>query len=118
MTFEDRKAYTRPWTIRLEAAYAADTELLENVCNENEKSLQHFVVTDDDRKKSRGVKVPIEVLSKYVGTYEGKDPSRENRLVTFTVMLSGDQLTVTPTDGGGFVLAAESETKFSASGAP
>jgi hypothetical protein len=118
MTFEDRKAYTRPWTIRLEAVYAADTELLENVCNENEKSLQHFVVTEEDRKKSRGVKVPIEVLSKYVGVYEGNDPSRDNRPMTFTVTLSGDQLTVTPSDGGGFVLASESETKFSASGAP
>jgi len=118
ITFEDRKAYTRPWTIRLEAGYAADTELLESVCNENEKSIQHFVVTDEDRKKSRGVKVPIEVLSKYVGTYEGRDPNRENRLVTFTVTLSGDQLMVTPSDGGGFVLAAETDTKFSASGTP
>jgi hypothetical protein len=118
ITFEDRKAYSRPWTIRLEAGYAADTELLESVCNENEKSIQHFVVTDEDRKKSRGVKVPIEVLSNYVGTYEGRDPNRENRLVPFTVTLSGDQLMVTPSDGGGFVLAAETDTKFSASGTP
>jgi hypothetical protein len=75
-------------------------------------------VTEEDRRKSRGVKVPVEVLSKYVGEYEGRDPSRDNRRVTFTVTLSGDQLTVTPSDGGGFVLAAESDTRFSASGAP
>jgi hypothetical protein len=30
----------------------ADTELLENVCNENDKSSrQHFVITDDDKRK-------------------------------------------------------------------
>jgi hypothetical protein len=116
ITFEDRKAYTRPWTIRLEATFAADTELLESVCNENEKSLQHFVVTDEDRKKSRGVKVPIEVLSKYVGTYEGTDQT--GRRLTFVAELTGGQLKVTPPDGGGFVLVPESPTKFSASGAP
>ena len=116
ITFEDRKAYTRPWTIRLEATYAADTELLENVCNENEKSLQHFVVTEEDRKKSRGVKVPIEVLSKYVGSYEGA--SQDGRPMTFLVTLTGDQLKAAPPDGGGFVLVPETATKFSASGAP
>jgi len=31
MTFEDRKAYARAWTIAIEATYAADTELLRNV---------------------------------------------------------------------------------------
>jgi hypothetical protein len=43
MTIDDPKAFTRPWTIRTELVFAADTELLEYVCNENEKSRQHFV---------------------------------------------------------------------------
>ena len=38
ITFNDPKAYTRPWTITLHAELMADTELLENVCNENDKS--------------------------------------------------------------------------------
>ena len=52
ITFNDPKAYTRPWTITLQAELMADTELLETVCNENEKSVQHFVVTDDDQRKA------------------------------------------------------------------
>ena len=42
-TFEDPKAYARPWTISLVGKLAADTELLEYVCNENEKDRPHFV---------------------------------------------------------------------------
>jgi hypothetical protein len=117
MTFEDRKAYARPWTIKYEATYAADTELLENVCNENEKSLQHFVVTDEDRRKNRTtVTVPVDILSRYVGTYEGTTPI--GRKQTFIVTLNGDRLMAAPVGGGGFVLIPESDTAFSASGAP
>ena len=43
MTIDDPKAYTRSWTIHTELVLEADTELLEYVCNENEKSRQHFV---------------------------------------------------------------------------
>ena len=116
MTFADPRTYTRPWTIRLDATLAPDTELLESVCNENEKSLQHFVITDEDRRKSRGTKVPIEVLSKYVGTYEGTNEA--GRKMTFEVTLTGDQLKAAPAGSGGFVLVPESATTFSASGAP
>jgi len=117
MTFEDRKAYARAWTIAIEATYAADTELLENVCNENEKSLQHFVITDEDRRKSRSdVKVAPEILSRYVGTYEGTTPA--GRKETFEVKFDGERLTAAPPGGGGYVLVPESDTAFSASGAP
>ena len=60
ITYNDPKAYTRPWTITLQAALMADTELLENVCNENDKSSrQHFVITDDDKRKGAvGVRDP------------------------------------------------------------
>jgi hypothetical protein len=116
ITFEDRKAYTRAWTIKFDATYAADTELLESVCNENEKSLQHFVITDEDRRKSRStVKVSPEILSRYVGTYEGVTPA--GRKETFEVKFDGERLTAAPTGGGGFVLVPESDTRFTASGA-
>jgi hypothetical protein len=117
ITFEDRQAYARPWTIKVDATYAADTELLESVCNENEKSLQHFVVTDEDRRKSRStVKVSPEILSRYVGVYEGMtEPGRKD---TFEVKFDGERLTAGPASGGGYVLVPESDTTFSASGAP
>jgi hypothetical protein len=41
-TLDDPKAYTKPWTVTLMLQLAADTELLEYVC-ENEKDLQHLV---------------------------------------------------------------------------
>ena len=43
LTVDDPKAYTRPWTATIKLALALNTELLEYVCNENEKSLQHMI---------------------------------------------------------------------------
>lgn len=43
ITINDTKAYTRPWTVTLPLNLLADTELLEYVCNENNKDLQHLV---------------------------------------------------------------------------
>ena len=43
MTVDDPKAYTKPWTATVKLSLAPKTELLEYVCNENEKSLQHMV---------------------------------------------------------------------------
>jgi hypothetical protein len=62
------------------------------------------------------VKVPIEVLSKYVGTYDGTNET--GRKMVFEVTLNGDQLKAAPQDGGGFILVPDSPTTFSASGAP
>src|SRR6266566_2567620 len=68
-----RRRTPGPWTVVLKAELAPDTELLEYVCNENEKSRQHLVGTaSDDLKNS--VKVAPEVLARYVGTYEGRLP--------------------------------------------
>jgi hypothetical protein len=43
ITINDPKAYTKPWTVNIPAVLLPDTELLEFVCNENEKDLQHMV---------------------------------------------------------------------------
>jgi hypothetical protein len=50
ITVEDAKAYTRPWTVTLEHNIMLDTELIEFVCLENEKSTKHFV--RDGRRES------------------------------------------------------------------
>lgn len=42
VTIDDPKAYTEPFTVRVEHEIMLDTELIEFVCNENEKSTQHF----------------------------------------------------------------------------
>jgi len=43
ITVDDPKAYTKPWTITLNHRIKLDTELLEYVCLENEKSRGHLV---------------------------------------------------------------------------
>jgi hypothetical protein len=43
MIVEDPKMYTRPWSTFVELRLQADTELLEFICEENEKDAQHMV---------------------------------------------------------------------------
>ena len=37
VTVDDPKAYTRPWTVTLRQQFAADTELIDEVCAEGER---------------------------------------------------------------------------------
>jgi hypothetical protein len=116
MTFDDPKAYARPWTIALTAELQPDTELLESVCNENEKDVQHFVVTDNDRRKARLAEtITPAVLAKYEGSYDLTDLEGKQQL--FRVTVSGNQLMMQPPTGGKYPLSAESETVFSIAGA-
>jgi hypothetical protein len=43
ITIDDAKAYTKPWNATLPLKLLPDTDLLEYVCNENNKDLQHLV---------------------------------------------------------------------------
>jgi len=43
VTVDDPKAYTRPWTVALTQRIMVDSEMLEFICLENEKSSQHYV---------------------------------------------------------------------------
>ena len=132
ITFDDPKAYHRPWTIALTADLMPDTELLEYVCNENERDVQHIVVTEADRKKfNTTVKVAPEILAKYSGIYqpvdhEGKPVDKDGKPVAggakpekFVVTVEGDQLMLEIASGGGKIpLTAESDTRFSVVGQP
>jgi hypothetical protein len=42
VTIDDPKAYTDPFTVRVTHELMLDTNLIEFVCNENEKSTEHF----------------------------------------------------------------------------
>jgi hypothetical protein len=68
VTLQDPAVYSRAWTVAVRAELAPDTELLEFVCNENPGLREHWVGKASDDTKS-DVKVPPEVLAKYVGTY-------------------------------------------------
>ena len=43
ITIDDPKAYTKPWTVHENAEYQPDTELLEYICEENNRDVGHFV---------------------------------------------------------------------------
>lgn len=42
ITIEDPKSYTKPFTVRVQHRVMLDEDLIEFICNENEKSSQHF----------------------------------------------------------------------------
>jgi hypothetical protein len=115
-TFEDPTVFTRPVTIDVKVEFAADTDMLEYVCNENEKSHARMVgKASDDRKNA--VKVAREVLARYVGAYEFRSSEDPNFVTTVNVTLSGDELLI---DVGGKdpqPMIPLSNTTFSAVGA-
>jgi hypothetical protein len=45
-TIEDPKVYAKPWTFKQNHHLTPDTELMEYICNENEKDLKHMVGVD------------------------------------------------------------------------
>ena len=91
MRLEDRKFYARPWTVPVHADLVTDTEMIEYVCNENQKDIEHLVGKASDEKKL-AVKVAPQTLSKYVGTYTFKNPQDLNQEMKFNVTLAGDAL--------------------------
>jgi len=42
VTVDDPKAYTKPWTVVLKQRIVVDTELIDEICLENERSLKHL----------------------------------------------------------------------------
>ena len=96
VSFDDPKTFTKPFTLRMEKTYTADTEIFEDVC-ENERDSAHL---------TSGFKVAPEILASYAGAYQL--PGREA-----VVTISGDQLIVK--DSGHSrdqLFVARSETHF------
>jgi hypothetical protein len=42
VTVDDPKAYTKPWTVTLKQRIVVDTDLIDEICLENEQSLKHL----------------------------------------------------------------------------
>ena len=113
--FDDPQIYKRAFTVPVHAEIVADTEMLEYVCNENEKDAAHLVGKASDEKKL-AVKVAPEILSKHVGSYTFKAPDDPNQVSHFNVTLTGDTLSM---DIGGKdkqEMVALSETTFAVMG--
>jgi hypothetical protein len=101
ITFDDAKTFARPWTATSELLYDPDTELLEYVCNENEKSLQHYVQT----KEVSAITVDPALLAKYAGVYQMMTP---RGMANATVTVDAGQLMI---DVPGLAAAAWSRSQ-------
>jgi hypothetical protein len=113
VTFQDPGAYLKAWTVPVRAQLAADTELLETVCNENSDSGQeHWVGKLSDDEKS-AVKIAPEIMAKYVGVYKGP---YFNGLRTIEVSFSGGALSISVNGGPKQPILPQSETDFSGTG--
>jgi hypothetical protein len=112
VTFSDPPAYTRPWTVKVRAELAPDTDLLEWVCNEKGSGLEHWIGKASDEKKS-GIKVAPQILATYAGTYV--EQPRLWRLVprVVEITVSGDALFADMDGRGKVPLLAQSDTGFS-----
>jgi hypothetical protein len=106
MTFDDPKTYTKPWTIAIDVDLMPDTDLLENVCNENERD-GHRLVGHVDDEKAREIKVSPSVLAKYAGVYFA------GPLGKIRILADGDQLAMElPVGGARHPAMARSEDDF------
>src|SRR4026208_584967 len=103
-TIDDPKAFTRPFTIKSERLLAADTDLLEDVC-ENERDGRHL-------SGDSGIRLSPELLKTYAGVYE-VSPGRQ-AVVTAT----GDLLFVQGLNEPKLPLLVKSDTQFMSPATP
>lgn len=104
----DPKLYAAPWTTRVETVFAADTELLEYVCNENQTFHEHWVGTRSDAERAE-VTLAADLLARYAGTYIEREPFWQGAAVArrFEIRLAEGSLFLGQTR-----LVAQSETVF------
>ena len=112
MTVDDPKTFARSWTMTTELLYDPDTELLEFVCNENEKDRQHFVQPTSTQTSE--IHVDPAVLAKYAGVYEVMTPRGNS---TATISVEGDQLMAEVIGFGSGRMIPQSPTMFAFRGA-
>ena len=111
-TFDDPKAYARAWTVKVTWDLTPDSDLLEYVCNENEKDSAHLVGTASDAKS---IEVGPEVLAKYAGLYAG---TRGGRPIRFEIFPAGRELWFSRNGGPKQLLTAIANTKFALPAGP
>ncbi|MBZ5635690.1 MAG: hypothetical protein LAO55_21390 [Acidobacteriia bacterium] len=104
MTIDDPTEFTKPFTIKMDRLLAPDTEILEDVC-ENERDAPHM-------SGGNRFRMTPEMLAKYIGVYEFA-PGREA-----VVTLAGDLLYVQGVNQPRLPLIPQSETVFMSTATP
>jgi hypothetical protein len=110
ITFDDLKTFARSWTATTELLYDPDTEMLEYVCNENEKSVQHFV----QPQPAPAIAVDVASLGKFAGVYQMMTP---RGMANATVTVDGGQLMIDVPGFGSGRMVPQSATMFQFRGA-
>ncbi len=105
VTYDDPETMTRPLTIPVAVTYAADTDMLEYVCNEDERDTNHLVGT------AKAASHPsLAVLDRYTGRYrfgDGVISSRDFFGPEQTITLEKGQLYMKD-----FPLIPQTDTRF------
>src|SRR5437867_2342301 len=71
ITFDDPETLSKPLTLSVAVNYRPDTDMLENVCNENNRASVHMVGT-----ANKGLHIGSVILEKYTGRYTFREGSR------------------------------------------
>jgi hypothetical protein len=104
ITIDDPKVFNKPFTIKTQRTLQPDTELLEDVC-ENERDRVHF-------SGDTGIRLSPALLATYAGVYE-LAPGRE-----VGVTVTEDLLFVTGLNEPKLPLLVQSETHFMSTATP
>jgi hypothetical protein len=110
ITFDDPETLTKPLSLSLAVNYRPDTDMLENVCNENNRDKLHMVGT-----ATAGVQLNAAILARYTGRYEFREGSRT------VASFMGMRQNITVLNGRLYLnalpLIPQSETTFESTGA-
>jgi len=112
VTFADPAVYAKPWTVAVRAELAADTEIIEWVCNESGQRVEHWVGKASDERKGEVAVAPA-ILTKYVGTYVEQPPLWRTVPRVVEITLSNGKLLGDMDGRGKTPLIASSEAAFS-----
>jgi hypothetical protein len=104
ITIDDPKAFTRPFTIKRERLLAADTDLLEDFCD-NERDARHL-------SGDTGIRLSPQLLASYAGVYE-LAPGRD-----IIVSATGDLLFLQGLNEPKLPLLVQSDTHFMSTATP
>jgi hypothetical protein len=100
MTLDDAKTFTRPITVKANKTLAADMELMETICENNQQIVSHL-------SGGSGFRLSREALARYAGTYEVA-PGHEA-----AITIDGESLVLHLSPSGDIqTLAPQSETVF------
>jgi hypothetical protein len=106
VAFVDPKAYKRSWTVPVRVNLRPDTDLLEYVCNENQRDAAHLVGrTEEESKRS----VAPAILSSYAGTYVARSGAPFRSL---DVMVSQGKLILDIDGKGKLLLMPQTDSSF------